>query len=126
MASFYTNGWTWWFSNGGGAIIDFGFAYGANLPPTWLNAGQKTNLSVTAVAQQFLNQKTIPKVEDDATIIWLMKTSQVISKTILELANCEKDMEIYGLNREQSYADNGKDLRVRIAAGLRLDLRNRI
>jgi len=98
--------------NGGGAIIDFG-CYGANLA-TWLNAGQKPT-SVTAVAQQFQPENN-PKVEDDATIILTYENSQVILEPSWNWPIGRKDMEIYGLTGA-IYADNGKDLRVRIAAG---------
>lgn len=98
--------------NGGGAIIDFG-CYGANLA-TWLNAGQKPT-SVTAVAQQFQPENN-HKVEDDATIILTYKNSQAILEPSWNWPIGRKDMEIYGLTGA-IYADNGKELRVRIASG---------
>lgn len=98
--------------NGGGAIIDFG-CYGANIA-TWLNAGEKPT-SVTAVAQQFQPENN-PKVEDDATIILTYKNSQAILEPSWNWPIGRKDMEIYGLTGA-IYADNGKDLRVRMAKG---------
>jgi predicted dehydrogenase len=98
--------------NGAGAIVDFG-CYGANIA-TWLNAGQRPT-SVTAVAQQFQPENN-PKVEDDATIILTYENSQVILEPSWNWPIGRKDMEIYGLTGA-IYADNGKDLRIRMAKG---------
>jgi predicted dehydrogenase len=98
--------------NGAGAIVDFG-CYGANIA-TWLNAGQRPT-SVTAVAQQFQPENN-PKVEDDATIILTYENSQAILEPSWNWPIGRKDMEIYGLTGA-IYADNGKDLRIRIAEG---------
>lgn len=98
--------------NGAGAIIDFG-CYGANLA-TWLNQGRRPT-SVTAVAQQFQSENN-PKVEDDATIILTYENSQAILEPSWNWPIGRKDMEIYGLTGA-IYADNGRDLRIRIAEG---------
>jgi predicted dehydrogenase len=98
--------------NGAGAIIDFG-CYGANLA-TWLNQGRRPT-SVTAVAQQFQSENN-PKVEDDATIILTYGDSQAILEPSWNWPIGRKDMEIYGLTGA-IYADNGKDLRIRIGKG---------
>jgi len=98
--------------NGGGAIIDFG-CYGANIS-TWLQDGKKP-ISVTAVSQQ-LQPENNPKVEDEATIILNYEDSQVILEPSWNWPIGRKDMDIYGLTGV-IFADNGKDLRVRIAKG---------
>ncbi len=98
--------------NGAGAIMDFG-CYGANIA-TWLNKGEKPS-SVTAVAQQFQPENN-PKVEDDATIILTYEKSQAILEPSWNWPIGRKDMEIYGLTGA-IYADNGRDMRVRMAQG---------
>jgi predicted dehydrogenase len=98
--------------NGAGAIVDFG-CYGANIS-TWLNEGQRPT-SVTAVAQQFQPENN-PKVEDDAIIILTYENSMAILEPSWNWPIGRKDMEIYGLTGA-IYADNGKDLRIRMAKG---------
>lgn len=98
--------------NGGGALMDFG-CYGANLS-TWLMNGERP-ISVTAVTQQ-LNPADNPKVDDEATIILTYPTSQTIIEGSWNWPIGRKDMEIYGLTGAV-FADNGSQLRLRIAAG---------
>ncbi len=98
--------------NGGGAIIDFG-CYGVNLM-TWLMKGEKP-LTVTAVTQQQQPENN-PKVDDDATIILKYTNSNAIVQASWNWPIGRKDMEIYGL-KGVIYADNSKDLRIRISEG---------
>lgn len=98
--------------NGGGAMMDFG-CYGANLI-TWLQRGEKP-LSVTAVFQQLQPENNL-KVDDDATIILNYYQSNAIIQASWNWPIGRKDMEIYGL-QGVIYADNGKDLRIRISEG---------
>lgn len=98
--------------NGAGAIVDFG-CYGANIA-TWLNKGEMPS-SVTAVSQQFQPENN-PKVEDEATIILTYENSQAILEPSWNWPIGRKDMDIYGLTGA-IFADNGKDLRIRIAEG---------
>lgn len=98
--------------NGAGVIVDFG-CYGANIA-TWLNKGELPS-SVTAVSQQFQPENN-PKVEDDATIILTYENSQAILEPSWNWPIGRKDMDIYGLTGA-IFADNGKDLRIRIAEG---------
>lgn len=98
--------------NGAGAIVDFG-CYGANIA-TWLNKGEIPS-SVTAVSQQFQPENN-PKVEDEATIILTYKNSQAILEPSWNWPIGRKDIDIYGLTGA-IFADNGKDLRIRIAEG---------
>lgn len=98
--------------NGGGAITDFG-CYGVNLM-TWLMKGEKP-ISVTAVTQQQQPENN-PKVDDDATIILNYLKANATIQASWNWPIGRKDMEIYGLNGV-IYADNSKDVRVRIAKG---------
>lgn len=98
--------------NGGGAIMDFG-CYGVNLM-TWLMAGKKPN-TVTAVIQQQQPENN-PKVDDDATIILIYDKANAIIQPSWNWPIARKDMEIYG-HKGVIYADNNKDLRVRMAKG---------
>lgn len=98
--------------DGGGAIVDFG-CYGVNLT-TWLMNGKRPN-TVTAVTQQ-LQHENNPKVDDESTIIL---TYDSVNSTIQGSWNWpmgRKDMEVYGLTGA-IYADNGNNLRVRMAEG---------
>jgi len=98
--------------NGGGAIMDFG-CYGVNLM-TWLMEGEKPN-TVTAVIQQQQPENN-PAVDDDATIILAYDKANAIIQPSWNWPIGRKDMEIYGLHGV-IYADNAKDLRVRMAEG---------
>ncbi|MEH0154750.1 Gfo/Idh/MocA family oxidoreductase [Limibacter armeniacum] len=98
--------------NGGGAITDFG-CYGANLM-TWLMKGKKPN-SVTAITQQ-LQAENNPKVDDEAIIILQYDSAVALIQASWNWPIGRKDMEIYGL-KGVVYADNKKDVRVRISEG---------
>ena len=73
-------------ANGGGAITDFG-CYGANLM-TWLTHGERPK-TVTAVTQQ-LQAENNPKVDDDATIILIVRGFPGYYRGLLELAHWAK------------------------------------
>ncbi|THD66505.1 Gfo/Idh/MocA family oxidoreductase [Robertkochia marina] len=98
--------------NGAGALMDFG-CYGANLM-TWLMEGQRP-LSVTAVTQQ-LQPENNPLVDDEAMIILTYPKANALIQASWNWPIGRKDMEVYGL-KGVLYADNGKDLRKRIAEG---------
>ncbi len=98
--------------NGGGAIIDFG-CYGANLM-TWLMDGRRP-VSVTAVTQQQQPENN-PRVDDEAIIILTYPETVAILQASWNWPIGRKDLEIYGLTGAV-YADNGHDLRVRMAEG---------
>lgn len=98
--------------NGAGALMDFG-CYGANLM-TWLMEGKRP-LSVTAVTQQ-LQPENNPLVDDEATIILTYPRANALIQASWNWPIGRKDMEVYGL-KGVLYADNGKDLRKRIAQG---------
>ena len=98
--------------NGGGAIIDFG-CYGANLM-TWLMDGRRPE-TVTAVTQQ-LQPENNPRVDDEATIILTYPEATALLQASWNWPIGRKDLEIYGLTGAV-YADNGHDLRVRMAEG---------
>ena len=92
--------------------MDFG-CYGANLL-TWIHKGEKPH-SVTAVFQQ-LQPENNSKVDDDATIMLHYYRSNAIIQASWNWPIGRKDMEIYGLEGV-IYADNGKDLRIRLSQG---------
>ncbi len=98
--------------NGGGALTDFG-CYGANLS-TWLYKGQRP-ISVTSVTQQ-LQPENNPKVDDDATIILNYPQGNTIIQASWNWPMGRKDVELYGL-KGAIYADNGRQLRLRMAEG---------
>lgn len=98
--------------NGGGALTDFG-CYGANIM-TWLMHGEKP-VSVTAVTQQ-LQPENNPDVDDEATIILTYKNANALLQPSWNWPIGRKDMEVYG-SLGAIYADNGTDIRVRIAEG---------
>lgn len=98
--------------NGGGAITDFG-CYGANIA-TWLLKGKRP-LMVTAVTQQLQKQNN-PLVDDEATIILTYDDGKVTIQPSWNWPIGRKDMELYG-RKGVIYADNRKDLRMRIAKG---------
>lgn len=98
--------------NGGGALPDFG-CYGANLM-TWLMDGQRP-LRVTAITQQ-LQPENNPKVEDEALILLDYGTAVGVVHASWNWPIGRKDMEVYG-TLGAVYADNRKQLRVRISEG---------
>ncbi|PPK87371.1 putative dehydrogenase [Neolewinella xylanilytica] len=98
--------------NGAGALTDFG-CYGANLM-TWLMDGRRP-LTVTAVTQQ-LQAENNPEVEDEAIIILTYPDAVALLQPSWNWPMGRKDLEIYGLTGAV-YADNGRDLRVRMAEG---------
>ena len=98
--------------NGAGALTDFG-CYGANLM-TWLMEGQRP-LTVTAVTQQ-LQAENNPEVEDEAIIILTYPEAVALLQPSWNWPMGRKDLEIYGLTGAV-YADNGRDLRIRMAEG---------
>ena len=98
--------------NGGGAITDFG-CYGANIA-TWMMNGERP-LSVVAVTQQ-LQKENNPQVDDEATIILTYKNAKVTIQASWNWPIGRKDMEVYG-KKGVIYADNKKDLRVRMTVG---------
>ena len=98
--------------NGAGALTDFG-CYGANLM-TWLMDGRRP-LTVTAVTQQ-LQAENNPDVEDEAIIILTYPNAVALLQPSWNWPMGRKDLEIYGLTGAV-YADNGRDLRVRMAEG---------
>ena len=92
--------------------MDFG-CYGANIS-TWLLNGKKP-VSVTAVTQQ-LQPESNPRVDDEATIILSYENTKATIQASWNWPIGRKDMEIYG-RRGAIFADNRKDLRLRIAEG---------
>ena len=98
--------------NGAGALTDFG-CYGANLM-TWLMEGRRP-LTVTAVTQQ-LQAENNPEVEDEAIIILTYPEAVALLQPSWNWPMGRKDLEIYGLTGAV-YADNGRDLRIRMAEG---------
>ncbi len=98
--------------NGGGAVIDFG-CYGANLM-TWLMDGRKPT-AVTAVLQQQQPENN-PKVDDEALILLTYDKAVAVIEASWNWPIGRKDMEIYG-QTGALYADNRRDLRIRMAKG---------
>lgn len=98
--------------NGGGAITDFG-CYGANIC-TWMMNGKIPN-SVTAVTQQ-LQKENNPNVDDESTIILTYDNAKATIQASWNWPIGRKDMEVYGTTGA-IYADNRKNLRMRIAEG---------
>ncbi len=98
--------------NGAGALTDFG-CYGANLM-TWLMEGRRP-LTVTAVTQQ-LQTENNPEVEDEALIVLTYPNTMAVLQPSWNWPMGRKDLEVYGLTGAV-YADNGHDLRVRMAEG---------
>lgn len=98
--------------NGGGAITDFG-CYGANIS-TWMMNG-KIPVSVTAVTQQ-LQKENNPNVDDESTIILTYDNAKATIQASWNWPIGRKDMEVYGTTGA-IYADNRKNLRMRIAEG---------